>query len=429
MRAGLALIALLSSGCNAILGNDSFRGPGDAPSGGDGSVPGDASSPDACSGIGCMVANCARQGKPPTSLSGVVYAPNGTLPLYNALVYIPTAPLDPIEDGPANPACASGTPAVHAFTDVSGQFKLENVPTVANLPLVIQVGKWRREITVASVNECADLALPATSTRLPRNSSEGHLPRIAVSTGFAEPLECALRSIGVSDAEFATAGAPGRIDVYREALATVDQIGTRFISSVDSLHGLATLYDMVLFSCDGEAVARSPVIRAALLDYIMRGGWVWLSHMQGSWLVPPTPFPALATFELSNNEPPQPLTARIDTTSAKGQAFNNWLSHVGATSPPGQISLTYNRNNCKTIDSSLVQRHMFLEPSVSSGLSGVQMFSWSPSGGGRLVYSDVHFEHPIDFARTFPGECTGAPLTAQGKAIAFQLFDQPTCVP
>ena len=70
-----------------------------------------------------------------------------------------------------------------------------------------------------------------------------------------------------------------------------------------------------------------------------------------------------------------------------------------------------------------------LSSSASSGLSGVQMFSWSPSGGGRLVFSDVHFEHPIGFVRTFPEECTGAPLTAQGKAIAFQLFDQPTCVP
>jgi len=34
-----------------------------------------------------------------TTLTGIVTAPNGTLPLYNAIVYVPDAPLEPMNEG------------------------------------------------------------------------------------------------------------------------------------------------------------------------------------------------------------------------------------------------------------------------------------------------------------------------------------------
>src|SRR6185436_21092251 len=55
--------------------------------------------PDACSGLGCMVVNCAGQGIGTTRLSGTVYAPNGTLPLYGVNVYVPNADPGPIGAG------------------------------------------------------------------------------------------------------------------------------------------------------------------------------------------------------------------------------------------------------------------------------------------------------------------------------------------
>lgn len=35
-----------------------------------------------------------------TSISGTVFAPNGTLPIYNATVYVPLRPLDPLSLAP-----------------------------------------------------------------------------------------------------------------------------------------------------------------------------------------------------------------------------------------------------------------------------------------------------------------------------------------
>ena len=37
--------------------------------------------PPGCVGLECQVVNCAKKGLPPTSISGTVYAPNGTLAL------------------------------------------------------------------------------------------------------------------------------------------------------------------------------------------------------------------------------------------------------------------------------------------------------------------------------------------------------------
>ena len=86
---GLALVLGL-----AACGDDGGVGPGDdAHTGG----------PDACVGLQCMQVTCPGGGT--TSLSGTVYAPNGTLPLYNAIVYVPTSPST--RSSPARPAIAA----------------------------------------------------------------------------------------------------------------------------------------------------------------------------------------------------------------------------------------------------------------------------------------------------------------------------------
>src|SRR5438477_4627360 len=148
---------------------------------------------DAClEGLKCLQVNCP-DGGPRSTLSGTVYDPAGKDPVYNALVFVPTAPLDAIATGATCDKCnggnVSGKPLVSTLTNARGEFSLQDVPIGSNIPLVVQVGKWRRKVTIPSIaTACGDNHLTDHNlTRLPRNASEGDMPKIAVATGGKDP--------------------------------------------------------------------------------------------------------------------------------------------------------------------------------------------------------------------------------------------------
>ena len=72
-----------------------------------------------------------------------------------------------------------GAPLASALTDTQGRFTLtlEPVPSTTNVPLVMQVGKWRRQIMIPSLTTCANNALTdKDQTRLPRSQGGGQHP-------------------------------------------------------------------------------------------------------------------------------------------------------------------------------------------------------------------------------------------------------------
>jgi len=169
-----------------------------------------------CRGLECQVPACSGNPKQ-TTISGKVYDPAGKMPLYNVVVYVPNGPVMPFNEGASCDRCGASivNPVTSAITDETGAFKLEGAPAGDAVPLVIQVGKWRRQITVPSVTACTDTPLVnAELTRLPRNRAEGDIPRIAIAVGAADQMECLPLRLGIDPAEFTAAGGEGRIHLF-----------------------------------------------------------------------------------------------------------------------------------------------------------------------------------------------------------------------
>ena len=181
-----------------------------------------------CEGLECKIVEC--EGGEKTTLRGKVYDPAGSNPLYNVMVYIPGGntpeDLPPMTDSTVEPdgiaceTCASVivNPLRSALTDGKGEFVLEDVPVDKDVPVVIQVGKWRRLFHIDVTKKCEENKVSDKTLKLPRNSSEGNMPQIAVTSGGYDALECLLRGVGIDDSEFVMRPRPQRARPHLQGL-------------------------------------------------------------------------------------------------------------------------------------------------------------------------------------------------------------------
>ena len=447
----LFLVSVAAAGCgNHDGGNGNGSGMPDA-------------APDAptCEGIGCKQVVCPGTGT--TSISGTVYAPNGTLPIYNATVYVPLRDVGPITTGATCDRCAqlSGNPLVRTTTDEQGRFTLTNVPATSDVPVVIQVGKWRRKITIPAVPACTDTVVDTGMTRLPKNKTEGDIPRMALTTGSSDALECMLRKIGLEDSEFTAAGGTGRVHLYQGAPGTAGagtgrfdaaRGGAAFAPATDLWNTEAALsaYDVVFLSCEGEtnrATAKSAQAVAAMKAYVDKGGRMFASHWHSHWIVNnPAPWDNAITFFFAGHaagETTLPdlgdLDADVDTTFPKSAALAQWLVNVGASTVRGKIPLVDAQHSAIGLNPAYAERWIHV-PAEGARRASVQYASLltplekpTEEKCGRVVFSDIHVSSGDVSTNSlaFPsGGCTRpvTQLSPQEKVLAFMIFDIASCV-
>ena len=405
--------------------------------------------PDACDGLECRRVNCAAKGLNPTSLSGTVFAPNGTLALYGATVYIPLGDTGPITPGATCTRCEVNLPGgalVNVLSNPAGKFTLDNVPVGRNVPLVIQIGKWRRQVSIPEVLECQDNALPPTLTSLPKNKDEGDMPRIAMVTGSCDALECLVKKLGVSPSEFTSDTGTGRIHMYASNGANKFASNNAMFSPATALWGDVNKlqqYDAVFMSC--ECGQRDTEKTQAMMDNIKMyadiGGRVFGSHYHNIWIDGktgggtgiPTPSPEWTRVASCPSESSAGSTAVIDQVSnPKGAAFAQWMLNVMGSTSLGSLAIEEPRQMCDSVDKTIAEQWVY-----ASGTNKPQTFQFTTpievakeDRCGKVVFSDMHVASGSTSSSStgFPMGCSATPLSPQEKALAFMFFDIASCV-
>lgn len=406
----------------------------------------------------CTMGNCTQMpcaNGANTTVSGTVYDPAGMLPLSNALVYVPLGPVPPLATGASCNRCdqARLDQVSAALTRPDGRFNVPDMPVGADIPLVIQVGKWRRQITIPNVVRCADTALTdREQTSLPSNKSEGDIPRIAITTGGGDSMECLPRRMGLEDSEFTTDSGNGRVHLFAGTDGSTQSVSTKALDSGEALPHADTLwssadslgrYDIVIFSCEGDAQenVRPASARQAVFDYTSSGGRVLASHWHYRWISSgPAPFPDVAIFTDRDN-PPNPSLATINLDPAKGQSLAEWLLAAGGSALRGELEVIEPRHNVDAVNPEYATEWMRVNNSPVTDMPAVQALSFNTPLDvdenlqcGRVIYTDLHVaitrpDVPADApGMPFPSHCAVRELSPQEKAVEFMLFDLSACV-
>jgi hypothetical protein len=486
----LALGALVWPGCGSSHPGSGFDGPGGESSGGGsgGSNGGTSSGSADDAGLNLGGGNVSDasttagyiltlddggvvKGAPcptgtSTTISGKIFDPAGKDPLYGAVAYVPSKPLSPIKSGVSCDSCSSlfsGSPVAAAQTDSSGHFVIQNAPSGKDIPVVVQLGKWRMSYTLPTVKSCADNPQADGTLRLPHNHAVGNIPNIAVSTGGADTLECLFSRMGVDASEY-TGGAagPGRIHIFAGgqsgtffgitvgASPNTNPAGPNSYASLWDSDTDINQYDVVVLSCEGNETYMAN--QQVLFDYAKAGGRVFASHFHYAWF-DSGPFSAaanLATWSKGSQDyNPDTINAVVESALPnggqfpKGVAMKQWLGNVGALgvngAPAGELPIAGARHNAVvTSANSASTPWIDPDPAAAAGApanSTLYLSFNTPLGNsgetqcGRVVYSDLHVGGgSMDTGGTVPGECAAGDLSPQEKALEFMLFDLSACI-
>jgi hypothetical protein len=417
-----------------------------------GFCPGTASvvccTPPACTGLCLQQQSCPGGGT--TSISGAVYAPNGTDPLPGVTVYVPNGGLAPTYGvQPITPGVScgcskdvSGSPLVSTTTAYDGTFKLTNMPVGSNIPIVLQIGRWRRQMVVSTVAACVDNPQPSTGTsqlRLPKDQAEGDIPLMAFVTGSVDALECELRKIGIADTEFTDPSGAGRVRVFLGAGTAGAEISATTPSETTLWSSQASInaYDMVFFACQGNVYVKTLAQQQVLINYANAGGRIFATHYSYVWLDTDAPFSTTATWmpNATTTFAMDPGTGFVNQAFTRGSTLAQWLQVVGASTTVGQVQISALRHDFTAVTAPSLLWLTVNDATVGANVPMQYTFDTpvgaTPAGQcGRVLYNDYHVEESTTGTTgiIFPAECTVAGMTPQEKLVEYSIFDLGACV-
>ena len=419
--------------------------------------------------LSCYVnKSCANGGA--TTITGKVYDPAGLNPLQNVVVFVPNDVTNLPAITPGTSTCSScdtsiGDYVTFTFTGPDGSFSLRNVPTGSNVPLVLQIGKWRRVMSVAKVSDCGTTQLPSSGAgqaRLPAKQSEGSLPQMALLTGQLDDLGCFLTRMGIDSSEYDAPQGGKRLDIYQglgiAGMGPGLSNGTAGNCTSTSCPLWASKasfekYDIVLLACEGDTFdadaqtdgglnlggGRANVTKTgkqALHDWLDEGGKVFATHFHYTWFQNgPPDFQAVAQWKGYSLGTGMCNNCAINTGFQGGKDFDAWLKAVGALSGTG-INLTGVADSVGGVTKGTTDQWIYDSSSsdtkylsFNTPIGGIPVDAGEANGKeycGKAVFTDLHAGGAP--SGDVPGACKKTPLSAQEKALEYLFFDLSACV-
>jgi hypothetical protein len=424
--AGLAAVLVACGSDRARFDDPGSPAPGGGGNGGGGGSPDLAANDGGAPGPRPTVAR----------LRGKVVAPEGTVPVSNALVYLTTRLPDAIPEHVYCDTCVKLTPnEPYAYSDADGTFDLGAYATGKQY-LVVQKGQFRRarEIDVAA----GDQSVPGPLTRLPGKNDAANndtIPRIAMANGAYDKIDYSMKKLGIE--EFYRYG-DGPIDFGGPPPGTKTGKSTRDLtqSIPELLKHHIVLLPCATFGFDRNDTQNRNVCgaptgaeQAAFKSYVDAGGKLYVTDY--SYEAVRQTWPGYVTFYDDRMQPLSGTSSGVGTAcrggaedtpgEAQDPGLKSWMGAIGHANVTLQQSWSRIASVSPQPGFDPENKPKTITPKV-----------WMTSNvGGQKLPATVSFEQRcgrVLFSTYHTEGSDGSQLLAQEKALLYILLEVGVCV-
>jgi hypothetical protein len=354
------------------------------------------------------------------TLNGVVYAPEGTIPISDALVYLTKTQPDPIPEGAYCDMCVeidSSTP--HIFTQADGSFSMPAYST-GDYMLVVRKGQFRRirNFTVAK----GEQDIPKEMTTLPGamdKAAGDDIPKMLIILGAWDAIEESLTKLGIGKLKKTLLSTTHtEIDVVTSlnALSNIDKLSQYhivFVPCADTSSG----DDMT--ECNPYKAGQANV-KNALKEYVEMGGKLYVTDYSYEYVR--QTFPDTVSWAGQSNNLGSACQSSDYTVPANvvDDGLAKWLTAIGETN----FDLEANWTTVNDVlpypgedeagNPIMVTPTVWVEALKSDGAHPATISF--PRGCGRALFSTYHTEG------------TSSGMLAQEKALLYILLEVGVCV-
>jgi hypothetical protein len=353
-------------------------------------------------------------------LKGKVLAPEGTIPISGALVYLTATPPETIPAGAYCDKCVQLAPNVpYTYSKPDGTFDLPAYATGAQ-QLVVQKGQFRRvrPFDVKAGDQQVDAALSTFPAKTDASKGDS-IPRMAIVTAQWDHVELSLAKLGLGKIK------PGGIFGDTVTDASFDMKDESLLEDATAMAAYHIVFIPCSFSsgtsCNSSQPAGTTKVKENLKQYVASGGKLYATDYAYEFVR--QPWPGFISWEGETAT----LGSACKEDAYDAPAVNMdpglgaWLSAIGESNVSLKESWTAIRSVTPQPGTDPEGKPVTITPKVWA--SSQRQGATTPAtvsfenGCGRVLFSTYHTEG-----------AGSAQLLAQEKALLYVLLEVGVCV-